>query len=146
MSLSKVISMPPIIAKAWDVRQIRFILIGGVNTLSGYCVTSATYFLLMHHVGLYAVIAVSSAINFTISYLNHKRFTFKTSGNYLSESLRFYCVAGVSTAIAFVLLPILIKDFKLNAYLAIALVMVVNVVVGYSGHSRISFRTPTRAE
>lgn len=126
-------------------RKIRFVVVGGVNTLSGYIVTSVLYFLLDHIIGLYGVIAVATVINITISYLNHKRLVFKTSGNYVAEYLRFYLIAGISIAIAFFLLPILIKDLRWNAYLSIGIVAIINVVIGYFGHSRFSFRADLRS-
>ena len=120
--------------------KVRFVVVGGINTLSGYLVTSTLYFLLARLIGLYGVIALATVINITISYLNHKRLTFKTSGNYLAEYLRFYLIAGISIVLAFLLLPVFIKDLQWNAYLSIGLVAIINVVIGYFGHSRFSFR------
>jgi len=127
----------------WLDRRFRFLVIGGCNTASGYCVFAVIYYLLSPRVHYLLVLALATVVNVTISYLTQKFFVFRTSGNCLLEYLRFYLVYAVPIALGFVMFPMLVSGLGANPYLAQGLILLVTVVLSYLGHSRVSFRAVT---
>jgi putative flippase GtrA len=129
---------------------VRYILVGGWNTLFGYCVFAGfTYALTGLLPYAYMVAAVlAHIVATTVSYVAYKVFVFKTKGNYLREYLRFYVVYGVGAVLSLTLLPIfvylvtpLVRQPSHAPYVAQALVVPLVVLSSFIGHKRFSFRT-----
>jgi len=125
-------------------RQIRYLFVGAFNTASGFFVSAALYYLLDRVIGIYAVLGLCTVLNITTSYITTKLVVFRTPGWSFAEYLRFYAVAAVPIACNFLILPILIDVLGWNAYVSMAIVTILNVILGYLGHSRLTFRTPRR--
>lgn len=79
----------------------RYLLVGGFNTVFGYC----TYLLVVkllstvipaRYLSLTAIAAslVSTPINITVAFFGYKFFVFRTKGNYLLEWLKCFAVYG----------------------------------------------------
>jgi putative flippase GtrA len=119
---------------------LRYLIAGGWNTLFGYSTFAALYWLLSPRVHYAAIMIASTVVNVTMAYLSYKLFVFRTKGNWLREYARFYAVYAVPIGLGFVLLPFLIEVFRMNAYLAQALVVGITVVISYFGHKHVSFR------
>jgi putative flippase GtrA len=127
----------------------RYLIVGGANTLFGYG-TFALLTALLTGVIPYAYVlasVVSSVINITVSYLNYKRFVFKTKGNYLREWLRCVAVYSGGIAISAALLPVLVLAIKRGTrldsaapYVAGALLMGLQTIYSFIGHKKFSFR------
>jgi len=129
---------------------LRYLVVGGWNTLFGYGVFAGLTWALTGRVPYaYMVAAVlSSIIAITMAYVGYKAFVFKTRGNYLREYLRFYVVYGASTLLSLALLPVfvfivtpLLPQPVYAPYVAQALVMPIVVLSSFFGHQRFSFRT-----
>ena len=133
---------------------IRFLLVGGSNTIISLALYSGFVILFGHllpHRGkpLIADIAsiVSKPLAITIAFLCYKHFVFRTHGNYLKEWLRCFAVYGVSTPAELVILPIATHLFlhvtPLRVY-APFLAGVVNSVIiaaySYFAHKKFSFK------
>jgi putative flippase GtrA len=126
--------------RLWQRQEVRFLVVGGGNTVSGYLLSVLIYFLLNVMLPLLVIIAIQTVVNVTISFLTQKLLVFRTRGNYLAEYLRFYVVSAVPIVMNFVLLPVAIDWLGMNPYLAMALLMILMVVILYFGHKYISFR------
>lgn len=134
---------------AWQV--VRFVLVGGWNTVFGYGVYAAFTYLLTGRVPHAYMLAsvLANIIAITMAYLGHKFVTFRTRGNYLREYLRFYAVYGVTALVGLALLPLAVAGLNHVVanrahvpYVAQALLLPVGVALSFVGHKRFSFRPP----
>ncbi|NLU49340.1 MAG: GtrA family protein [Syntrophomonadaceae bacterium] len=125
--------------------KIRFVVVGGWNTVFGYLVFAGLYYLLRSHLHYLLLLAASYIISITNAYLGYKFAVFKTRGNYLREYLRFYLVYGVSFLVNLILLPVLVEALGLHPLVAQALILFFTTVISYTGHKYYSFSVPARA-
>jgi len=128
---------------------MRYVLVGGFNTLFGYGV-----FVLLNWsfrgLGAYSYMYAAVLSNFiaiTVAFLGYKWFVFRTRGNYLREWSRCFGVYGTSSPIGLAGLPILVTILRRHlhnpaqaSYIAAAILMIVTVVFSFAGHKNISFR------
>jgi len=126
--------------RIWSHQKARFLVVGGCNTISGYLVSTLLYYLLHAVMVLLGIVAISTIINVTVSFLTNKLLVFRSQGNFLPEYLRFYFVSLAPIALNFVLLPVGIDMLGMNPYLAIAAVTGLTVAISYFGHRHITFR------
>jgi putative flippase GtrA len=126
----------------------RYLLVGGFNTLFGYCCFALLTMAMSPHWHYAYILAgvLSSFINITVSFLNYKWLIFKTKGNYLREWMR--CVAVYSGGIlaSACLLPACVfllrhlTPMRDSApYVAAAILMTFNVFASFIGHKKFSF-------
>ena len=123
-----------------DSQVIRYLLVGGWNTVFGYCVFAFLYFMLSAKIHYIIIAIISNIIAITMAYAGYKIFVFKTKGNYLSEYLKFYVVYGLSMILGLILLPLFVEFLKLNVYLAQAVATTACISVSFIGHRNFSFR------
>jgi putative flippase GtrA len=129
---------------------LRYLLIGGWNTLFGY-----TCFFLMNRwlstiMPAYSYIAaslISNLISISVAFLGYKWFVFRTRGNYLREWLRTLAVYSGSILLSAVLLAPLVglirhvTHYQSQApYIAGAIVTIFTVISSFLGHRHFSFR------
>ncbi len=98
---------------------LRYLFVGGFNTLFGYGSFVAILALLnsvapQRFLPLTAIAAslLSSPINITVAYLGYKLFVFKTVGNYLREWLKCFAVYGTGMIPGLVALGALTRLFQ----------------------------------
>jgi putative flippase GtrA len=131
---------------AWQF--VRFLLVGGFNTLFGYGVFALlNWWLTPLPYGYLLATLLSNLSAITVAFLGYKWFVFRTKGHYLREWVRCVGVYGTSMLISLagmaVLVPILRRQMarpQASAYLAAALMLVVTVALSFFGHRNISFR------
>ena len=128
---------------------VRFVIVGGWNTVFGYGLFAAANYLLVDrlpHAYMLAIV-IANIIAISVAYVSHKLVTFRTRGNVLREYLRFYAVYGVTALINLALLPpavalvgVLLSRPRHVPYVAQAALLPLNVALSYIGHKRFSFR------
>ena len=128
---------------------VRYILVGGFNTVFGYGVFALLNWLtrgLGTYNYLYAAV-LGNLIAITVAFLGYKWFVFRTRGNYLVEYIRCFGVYGSSALIGLAGLSILVPILRRNLhhpeqapYIAAALLTMVTMVFSFLGHKKISFR------
>ena len=119
--------------------KIDFLLVGGWNTLFGYVVFLALYYLFADKIHYLIIFIVSNILSITNAYIGYKLFVFKTKGNYLQEYLRFYVVYGGAILLNLILLPITVEYFRFSPPIAQGGLMFLNVAFSFVGHKRFSF-------
>lgn len=124
------------IKKLFEYEQIRFLFVGGLNTIVGY----GSYALLLL-VGLNFVYAntISYIIGVIHSYIWNKKFTFKSNNKSILEVIKFIGVYVINYLIGLAFISLFIKVFGINEYLAGALNLVVTTLISYFGHKYFSF-------
>lgn len=132
----------------------RYILVGIWNTAFGYAMYAGFTALLTSRLSHAYVLAsvLSGMLNITVAFLGYKWFIFKTKGNYLREWFRCLAVYGGGFLLITLLLPFVVfalrhaTRFDASApYIAGALLMGLNVVIGFLGHKNFSFAVAEKA-
>src|SRR6266571_2520671 len=122
---------------------LRYLLVGGWNTLFGYACFAIFTALLQPRMayGYVVAIVISNPLSITVSYLGYKWFVFKTKGNYLRECARCMLVYGSSMAVGVILLPPVVFLIRWGSgldrsapYIGGALLMGFGVVYSFLGH------------
>lgn len=124
-----------------DSRPLRFLIVGGFNTVFSYMLLALLYHLFSERIHYMAIVVFASILNITQAYICHKFFVFKTKGNYIMEYLRYYVVYAVPMILSFIFFPFCIEVVKMNFYLTQALLTFITVIISYFGHKHVSFRT-----
>lgn len=133
-----------------SLRQlVRYILVGGFNTIFGYGIFALLNWLsrgLGPYNYMYAAF-LGNFITISVAFLGYKWFVFRTRGNYLVEYIRCFGVYGGSALIGLaglsILVPILRRSLhqpERAPYIAAAILTGVTMVFSFLGHKNISFR------
>lgn len=133
---------------------LRYLCVGGFNTLFGYSTAAGILFLLNHHLParyfyltVPAASILSTPLNITVAYFGYKLFVFKTNGNYLVEWLRTFAVYGTGMIPGLLALSAVTRFFQsalhlghAAGYLALALIQGITTIYSFVGHKIFSFK------
>ncbi len=132
---------------------LRFVLVGGGNTLFGLVDTFFFTWLFVHanpgHAALMtsAATLLSTVLNITVSFLTYKWFVFRSRGKGWHEYLRSYAVYGpsllLSTVAAGPLAAVLARwlpQARFAPYVAQAVIVGVAIVPQFLGHKKFTFK------
>jgi putative flippase GtrA len=74
-----------------EEKKLRFLLIGGVNTLFGISTFSILYYLLQNsHIHYLIILFIAQLIAINFSYFSNKFLVFQTEGNFVNEYPKFF--------------------------------------------------------
>jgi putative flippase GtrA len=116
--------------------EIRFLLVGGFNTVLSYVILLVLDFLLPYRIAY----GISFVIGVTINFFTHKHITFRSKGKASKELIKFICVYLALFFFGLFALHILIDVLGLAHWLAFGIQIVCNAVLSYFGHKYVSFR------
>lgn len=119
--------------------KIRYLIVGGWNTLFGFVVGPMIYYGLQGKMHVLLVGTIAYAASITMAFLTHKLFVFRTKGRWISEYLRCYVVYGGTATIGILALWGLVDGMGVPFWLAQALIVLITVTVSYFGHSKFTF-------
>ena len=122
-------------------RPIRFLIVGGWNTLFGIATFTALWHLTrpigMHYI-LVAIIA--NVIAITAAYAAYKIFVFQTRGNVIREYLRFCASYAAIVGAQFAGLAFCVSILHIQPVIANVLVVGVSVAISWLLHNHFTFR------
>ena len=121
-------------------KKMRYLLVGGLNTLIGYTIGVGTYKAFDNILGIVWIGLISNILSITVSFLSYKILVFRTKGMWLAEYMKSYIVYGGIALIGIFFLWLFVDKMKISIWFAQALVIVLTVIVSYLGHSRFTFR------
>ena len=121
-------------------KVLRYIFFGLWNTAFAYAFTVVLFHLLKDYIHIVFIGVASTLISIAQSFLVHKLFVFRTKGRWIIELCRGYLVYGVSSIIGIALLWLLVDVMLFSIYLAQAIVMLLTIVVSYTGHLKFTFK------
>jgi len=121
-------------------KRIRYLLVGGLNTLVGYSIGIAIYKAFSDSLGILWIGIISNALSITVSFLTYKTLVFRTKGMWLIEYAKAYLVYGGISIVGIFLLWFFVDEMKISIWLAQAMVIGVGIIFSYMGHSRFTFR------
>ena len=134
----------------------RYLVVGIWNTAFAYGTFALFTWLLDHYMpaSYMAGSFLSAILNITVSFLGYKWFVFKTKGNYLKEWMRCLMVysGGIVLGLALLAPTVFAVSYvtgnpRAAPYIAGALLLGVQVILGFVGHKKFSFKSdrPTKA-
>ena len=118
-------------------REVKFLLVGVINTAVGYGSYAALVFLGLNYILANFASFFISVIN---SYIWNKLFTFSSKSNPVPEFARFLLVYLVSLGLGTGLLMLLIGGFHMDKYLAGAVNVALITAISWFGHNHFSFK------
>lgn len=124
----------------WQKQQVRFLIVGGVNTLVGLVVYPVLYFVLNPIGFSYMLLLIMSQFICTnFSYLTNKTIVFKTENGSMFEYLKYNSFQVAVMAVNILALPLCVEVLKWNPVIAQTIYTMIVVVVSYFWHSKITF-------
>lgn len=126
-------------------QKVRFLIVGGFNTVFGYGLFASFYRFVFSDVqfGYLISLVASYAAAITVAFFLYRRFVFPVADRLLRDFVAFLGVNAVAVAVNFALLPVLVEVFDVYPLVAQAAVVVCTTMISYFGHRDISFRRPT---
>lgn len=124
-------------------REVRFLMVGGVNTVVGLVAFAAFYTWwggTLHYLG---ALALAYAVGIVIGFYLQRRVVFAIEGNVLIDFIRYTGVQLVSLALNSILLPVSVEVLHAPVLPAQVVTLAAVVVASYFGHLLFSFRRPT---
>ena len=129
--------MKNLINKIFSYQPIRFLFVGGLNTIVGYGVYALLLYL---NVNYLIANTISTIIGIIHSYLWNRFFTFKSKNKALKEITKFVSVYIVSYLIGTCTLFIFKDKLNISPYIAGLINLVITTLVSYFGHKFYSFK------
>ncbi len=121
--------------------KIRYIAVGGWNTVFGLASFTLLYWLFSKAVNYLLILVASNVVSITNAYICYKFLVFRTRGNYLREYLRFYVIYGAAFLGNIALMFILVSYLKMNPIASQGIIMFFIFACSYFGHKYFSFKT-----
>lgn|SRR5574344_402256 len=126
------------IKKIYNKKEIRFLFVGGLNTLIGY----GTYALFIYlNMNYFLANLLSTVIGVFHSYLWNRFFTFKSHDRAINEILRFIMVYFISFIFSNLVLFVFVTKLNMNKYLVGLISLIFTTLISWFGHKYYSFRS-----
>jgi putative flippase GtrA len=129
----------PRLAALGRVRGIRYIAVGGFNTVFGLCVFATLLLLLDDHLHYVVILLITHLVAVLTAFVMHRTLVFQVRGQVLRDLWRFWSVYLINLAANLVLLPVGVEGLHLPPLLAQALILTGSAVASYVAHTRFSF-------
>lgn len=129
-------------------QRVRFLIVGGANTVVGYAAFAAfdlTLFAQVSHGHILSLLA-AYAVTIVMAFFLYRRFVFHVSGRVLRDFVSFVGVNLFTISLNLVLLELLVSLVGLPSLVAQAIALAATVVVGFFGHREVSFRRDDSGE
>ncbi len=122
-------------------QKIRFLLVGGFNTVFGYSMFTLMYFWLGSLTGYVITLLAAHLVSSTLAFVLYRRFVFNDDSASASTYLKFQSVYLFPLVSNLVVLPLLVEALNWNVYLAQATFSVGWVFASFFAHKNFTFRT-----
>ena len=138
-------------------KRIKFLLVGGLNTVVGVGTEFLVYWLFGIPFRLtekviapfYVIVTasvISQVVGVTHSYLWNKFYTFQSKGKSFREVLRFVSVYAITFVLNLLLKSALHSWLHINIYVVVILTTLITMIGSYIGHNWFSFRTAKQSK
>jgi putative flippase GtrA len=125
--------------------KVRYLLVGGWNTLFVYTCFSTLYFLLNERLAPSLILAIAYGVASINGYMTFRLFVFAPVRHPVVEYLRYQAVYVPIQAFNLVALPLALMHTNLSAYIVQALLAPSTVIAAYLGNKYFTFRAQTRS-
>ncbi len=128
-----------LLEKIWfkTPEKIRYILVGGFNTVFAYLVFVGLYYLLdFYNLALF----IQYIITINVSFLTMRYYVFRSSGNFKREYVKAWTVYLGMLLFNFIAINLMVKGLKINPEISQAVYIVVSTILIYILHKHFSFK------
>jgi putative flippase GtrA len=121
-------------------QRVRYLAIGGWNTVSSYLLFVGLQLAFGHEVYYLLLLAVTMVISVLQAFVLYRRFVFHaTDGHWPTQLFRFSQVYAGAFAVNLALLPVLVEVLGLPVIVAQGLLVFTTVASSFVGHRKWSF-------
>ncbi|MBI5792165.1 MAG: GtrA family protein [Rhodocyclales bacterium] len=120
--------------------RVRFLLVGGWNTLFGTAMFATLYLLLVGHLHYLAILVISHVLSSINNWLTYRRLVFVSRADRLAEFVRFNASSLTVLAFNFAGLWLLVDFCDWHPIASQILLVAATVVLSYLIHAGYSFR------
>lgn len=124
--------------------KIRYLLVGGFNTVFGFGTFVVIQIAIGHTVTYLGSLYISHLIASTVAFTLYRKYVFPVSGNVIRDYSRFQAVYVVPLLVNTFLLPFFVALLHWNVFIAQAITTVILTVSSYFGHKFFSFKRPSQ--
>lgn len=128
----------------WATESVRFLVVGGFNTLFGLLLFYALDYLIGPQLGYLMVLVMAYVVVLLTSFTLYKTLVFRSSGHMVHEFFKFSTVYVVPFLANFIALPILVSIVGLDPSVAQTIIVIFSTAVSYIGHRYFSFSNRRR--
>ena len=125
------------IIKLTKKKEIRFLIVGVLNTIVGYALYALFLSMDFHYLLANTIATILAVIH---SYLWHRFYTFRSNDKAVKEIIRFASVYLVSYIVGMITLTIFKQTLHINVYVAGLLNTFILTIISYVGHNNFSFK------
>ena len=125
-----------------DSRKLRFLVVGGWNTLFGYLSFYVLYLLAADRLHYLIIAILAHFVAVTQSYVMQRRLVSRSDAPVASEFLRFNVSLIGTLLFGLLAMALLVEAAGLSPLAAQAIVILMSVILSYVLHSRMSFAAP----
>lgn len=129
-----------VLVQLWRYEKMRFLVIGGVNTVFSFALFSGLYYLLAPAWHYLSILTVSFTLSTSVAFLLMKVFVFRSPEAYGAEYIKCILIYSLNFLVNAGLLHILVSQWGLNVILAQFVATAWMVIQSYYGHKYFSFR------
>jgi putative flippase GtrA len=123
-----------------DSRKLRFLIVGGWNTLFGYLSFYVLYLVAADRLHYLIIAVIAHFVAVTQSYVTQRRLVFRSDAPVPGEFLRFNASLIGTLLFGLLAMYLLVEAATLSPLVAQAIVILTSAVLSYVLHSRVSFR------
>ena len=95
---------------------IRYVIVGGANTVTGYFIGVTFLFVLKSYLPTYIIGTISTIVGIVLNLILYRTFVFGSSGKWFSELLRMLQVYAFSSVVGITTLTVAIDIFELSIW------------------------------
>lgn len=125
---------------AADRRELRFAVIGGLNTAFSLAAFALFYWLFSDVIHYMGALVLAYAVGIVTGFTAHRRFVFQVQGRLLGDFVRFTVVNLGGFALNAALLPFFVEVCSIPAVPAQVVATGCTVAATYFGHLLFSFK------
>ena len=127
------------IRHCWQSTPLRFLAVGAFNFAFGYGIFALFWFLFGGEWLDWVIVIVTTVIGITESFLTHRFITYRATGCWWREYLRFYVVYGLQTLVNLAVIRVCVTILGWNAYAVQLITLVALTIASYWAHKLYSF-------
>jgi putative flippase GtrA len=120
--------------------KIKFIIIGGINTVAGYLITILVYNILIKYNNIFLIGIVSNALSITLSYINNRLFVFNVVDGWWSGYIKSFFSYALIALFGTLLLWISIRIIGIDVWIAQFYIIIINSFISFYIHKLIIFK------
>ena len=137
--MKKLGNILPTLIAATSSQFIRYLLVGGWNTIFGMAIYATLHHWLGSHIHYLLLLIPANILAIANAFLCYKLFVFRTRGNALREYLRCHAVYGIMMLVGAALLFLQVECLGLHPIVANCACIVITTIISYFAHRHFSF-------